>query len=309
VFTDDCGWTWVSEWEWGWAPFHYGRWYCHAHHGWVWIPGTVWGPAWVAWRCGDGFVGWAPLSPRIGWRVGVGLAITDVEVAAIEPHCWCFVGERFVLERRLHTFIVPVARNVTIVNVTKNTTNVTVVNNRVVNRSLDVGRIETVTGRTVPRFKIVERRSAKETRGVVGANQLAVFRPTPVQRPSREAARAPAPGKAATPVPKPAAGATSPPAFKPAPELPKRQESEQRLWEQFRAAKRSELETLHKEELSHPPSGVSPEELRRRHEAELRAWEAEASREKQVLEHWHEREKRGEARGGIPRQKFGFERR
>jgi Family of unknown function (DUF6600) len=28
VYTD-CGWTWVSEREWGWAPFHYGRWFLH----------------------------------------------------------------------------------------------------------------------------------------------------------------------------------------------------------------------------------------------------------------------------------------
>ena len=25
AYTDD-GWTWVSDYEWGWAPFHYGRW-------------------------------------------------------------------------------------------------------------------------------------------------------------------------------------------------------------------------------------------------------------------------------------------
>ena len=22
----EYGWTWVSDWSWGWAPFHYGRW-------------------------------------------------------------------------------------------------------------------------------------------------------------------------------------------------------------------------------------------------------------------------------------------
>ena len=60
----EYGWTWVSEYAWGWAPFHYGRWVSVATRGWCWIPGTVWGPAWVGWRSGGGYAGWAPLPPR-----------------------------------------------------------------------------------------------------------------------------------------------------------------------------------------------------------------------------------------------------
>ena len=60
----DYGWTWVSDWDWGWAPFHYGRWIVAGGYGWCWIPGTNWGPAWVDWRWGGGYVGWAPLGPR-----------------------------------------------------------------------------------------------------------------------------------------------------------------------------------------------------------------------------------------------------
>jgi hypothetical protein len=60
----NAGWTFVSDWNWGWAPFHYGRWYRAPRLGWVWIPGSVWAPAWVDWRYGDGYIGWAPLPPR-----------------------------------------------------------------------------------------------------------------------------------------------------------------------------------------------------------------------------------------------------
>jgi hypothetical protein len=67
----EYGWTWVSDYPWGWAPFHYGRWIILAGYGWCWIPGTMWGPAWVTWRVGDGYVGWAPLPPR-----GVNISIT-----------------------------------------------------------------------------------------------------------------------------------------------------------------------------------------------------------------------------------------
>ena len=64
----EFGWTWVSNWNWGWAPFHYGRWIVIAGYGWCWTPGTMWGPAWVSWRSGGGYVGWAPMPPR-GVRV------------------------------------------------------------------------------------------------------------------------------------------------------------------------------------------------------------------------------------------------
>ena len=60
----EYGWTWVSDWDWGWAPFHYGRWSVFGNRGWCWIPGRVWGPAWVGWRWGRGYAGWAPLAPR-----------------------------------------------------------------------------------------------------------------------------------------------------------------------------------------------------------------------------------------------------
>ena len=59
-----AGWTFVSDYSWGWAPFHYGRWYRAPRLGWVWVPGRTWGPAWVDWRYGDGYIGWAPLPPR-----------------------------------------------------------------------------------------------------------------------------------------------------------------------------------------------------------------------------------------------------
>ncbi len=59
----EAGWTFESDWAWGWAPFHYGRWFVSRDHGWVWAPGLKWAPAWVEWRWGGGFIGWAPLAP------------------------------------------------------------------------------------------------------------------------------------------------------------------------------------------------------------------------------------------------------
>jgi hypothetical protein len=71
VYTD-CGWYWRSDYSWGWAPFHYGRWFQHQRWGWCWTPGTVWGPSWVSWRYTPGYCGWAPLPPAACYRAGGG---------------------------------------------------------------------------------------------------------------------------------------------------------------------------------------------------------------------------------------------
>jgi hypothetical protein len=71
VYTD-WGWTWVSDEPWGWATYHYGRWWWGAGVGWYWVPGRRWGPAWVSWRWSAGYVAWVPLVPRraVLWGVG-----------------------------------------------------------------------------------------------------------------------------------------------------------------------------------------------------------------------------------------------
>lgn len=63
VYTDQWGWYWNSDEDFGWVTYHYGRWYLDRQLGWVWAPSDEWGPAWVNWRQGDNFVGWAPTPP------------------------------------------------------------------------------------------------------------------------------------------------------------------------------------------------------------------------------------------------------
>ncbi len=61
---DDGQWLWVSDYSWGYIPFHYGRWVWIGDRGWSWIPGRAYAPSWVVWRVGeDGYIGWAPMPP------------------------------------------------------------------------------------------------------------------------------------------------------------------------------------------------------------------------------------------------------
>lgn len=80
----DCGWYWVSDEPWAWACYHYGSWIDDPNVGWCWVPGVEWAPAWVNWRIGGDYIGWAPCGPR-----GV----------VIAPSCFVFVEGRHFSER------------------------------------------------------------------------------------------------------------------------------------------------------------------------------------------------------------------
>ena len=79
TYDDTTNYVWVSDYSWGWAPFHYGRWVNASHHGWAWIPGRTYAGAWVVWRSGDagyGYVGWAPAGPDWYWYNGYAVGWT-----------------------------------------------------------------------------------------------------------------------------------------------------------------------------------------------------------------------------------------
>ena len=108
----DYGWVWVSDEPFGWATYHYGRWAWDPRVGWLWVPGTDWGPAWVAWQQGNGYIGWAPLPPAVGFDVSIGIRLGGFNLRfGIAPRDYTFVEERRFLDSRLDGYIVPQARS------------------------------------------------------------------------------------------------------------------------------------------------------------------------------------------------------
>jgi hypothetical protein len=91
----DDDYVWVSDYSWGWAPFHYGRWVYGGGYGWEWIPGRRYAGAWVSWRYGWddwAYVGWAPLSPTWCWHRGIAVGVGFVPVA---PYGFVATGDLF----------------------------------------------------------------------------------------------------------------------------------------------------------------------------------------------------------------------
>jgi hypothetical protein len=141
----DQGWTWMSDEPWGWATDHYGRWANINGTGWVWVPGYRWAPAWVSWRYGGGYAGWAPLPPESfvgaeygnpgGVNVGIGFHFGgDVEVTlGIGAGCYNFLAVGDMGEPNYRGRFIDRSRNYTVINNTTNITNInvnkTVINN------------------------------------------------------------------------------------------------------------------------------------------------------------------------------------
>lgn len=174
--------TWVSDYDWGWATFHYGRWYFDDNYqSWAWVPDYDWGPAWVDWRSGGGYYGWAPMGP--GFSVSVRVNIPTAY--------WVFVPQNRFVYHNVYSYNLPRSRRVKIYN------NTTIINNTVVynNNHYYAGparrEVEKVTRRSYPERRIENSRTAGRT--VASRNSVSAYRPdlqtargtTTAARPSR----------------------------------------------------------------------------------------------------------------------------
>ena len=171
VWTDNYEWMWVSDYDWGWAPFHYGRWDQDANFGWYWVPGYEWSPAWVAWRDGGDYYGWAPIRP------GINISI-NFNIGGYSPpnDFWCFAPRRYITSPRIYDYCVERRQNFTIINYTT-----IIVNNYRYGNNYGFGSgprrydAEQYCGRINPvRF----RESYSPGRSSFRNNEVSIYRPT-----------------------------------------------------------------------------------------------------------------------------------
>ncbi|MEY2561916.1 MAG: hypothetical protein QOH88_109 [Verrucomicrobiota bacterium] len=189
----DVGWTWVSNEDFGWATYHYGRWTRLRDRGWFWVPGREWGPAWVSWRTGGDYVGWAPLPPRGGGEVvyenGPINAQVDLEFD-IGPSYYNFVDVRYMAEPRLRDRLYASDRNETYISSTVNVTNITYSNSTFYNYGPDYNTVNRYSTRPIARLTLqrdnnadlsVAIRSKSMTR--VQGDRLMIAAPLSFQKP------------------------------------------------------------------------------------------------------------------------------
>lgn len=180
----DSGWTWVSYEDYGGVVYHYGRWANLPDEGWVWVPGETWAPAWVSWRTGDAYVGWAPLPPEARWDVGIGFSPWVDARFNIGPGFYSFVGVHDFGAPALGAVIMDRERNVDIINSTTNITNITVNNTNVFVGGPSYAKYSALSSRPIPTLKLVRQTDAAQIRAAGGkvlahqeGNQLMVLAP------------------------------------------------------------------------------------------------------------------------------------
>lgn len=162
VYTDDWGWYWISDGEeqdWGWVTYHYGRWVLDRGLGWVWVGGDEWAPAWVNWRRGDNYVGWAPQPPEE--------ILYDVDD---QPDYWMFVRPQELIAPRL--VFLPFAQRPEYLRDTVIVNRTVAFNDPrrrfAVNPGIPAAFIAAAAHRAIPTFRVRPRVFAR-TQGVQGA--------------------------------------------------------------------------------------------------------------------------------------------
>ena len=165
----DVGWYWQSDYSWGWAPFHYGRWTQHHRIGWVWTPDTVWGPAWVTWRYTDGYCGWAPLPHHAVFEPGIGLFFRGSHVSigfdfGLSWNHFTFIGSDRFCDSNPRAHYLPASR---VENIYQQTTvinnyNITS-NNTVINNGIPASQIPAVARQEVRKVSVREMSPANQT--------------------------------------------------------------------------------------------------------------------------------------------------
>jgi hypothetical protein len=155
----DCGWYWQSDYTWGWAAFHYGRWTNIPHRGWVWVPGNQWGPAWVAWRSTDTYIGWAPLPPGVSLNVLAQLNYNSKPIVpnaslGLPPSVYTFVSTSNLTSRNLPRRVLPIARAQELARNSVLLNNYTFVNNRIFNTGISRDAVAAAAHKPVPEIAL-----------------------------------------------------------------------------------------------------------------------------------------------------------
>ncbi len=136
----DNGWYWDSDEPFGWATYHYGRWYNDDYYGWIWIPDNQWGPSWVEWRYNDDYIGWAPLPPYASFSMDFGIHFSIGWRSHYQY--WNFVDYGHFCDHRVNYYIINDNRASRIFGNTRYRNNYYSDGNRIVNGGVDRNFVE-----------------------------------------------------------------------------------------------------------------------------------------------------------------------
>ncbi|HEX8531098.1 MAG TPA: DUF6600 domain-containing protein, partial [Cytophagales bacterium] len=132
---------------------------------WAWVPGPDWGPAWVAWRSGGGYYGWAPLGPGVNIQVNV----------VIPARHWVFVPQRYITYPQPYRYCAPHHQVVNIYHNSVYVHNIYRTDNQVYVSGPHRDEIARATRREVPVYRVEE--AARPGRTAARNGTVEVYRP------------------------------------------------------------------------------------------------------------------------------------
>ncbi|TLD69063.1 hypothetical protein FEM03_19535 [Phragmitibacter flavus] len=190
------GWTWVSEEEFGWATYHYGRW-VFIDTFWAWVPGYEWAPAWVSWRTGGDYVGWAPLPPEAQWSNDRGFDSSVDVVYDIGPRYYNFIPIIHFGATNYRPHLIGRDRNITIIRETTNITSISYHQSDIRLNRIHIGgpRYDDLSRRSeqnIRRLKLIQHRDRgndrQHHRSRVENDRFSVFAPSITRKENRNIA-------------------------------------------------------------------------------------------------------------------------
>ena len=286
LWSDD-GWFWDADEDWGWMPFHYGRWGWDNDCGWFWTPGRDWGPAWVFWRFGDLYCGWAPIPPGIAFGAGMDF---DTLALGLPFNFWVFVNGSHFLDNDLRRFCLPYERNATIIGLTQFRNRYGFRGGRMIDEGIDVDSIRRATGHPVTRYALAN--ADRPGRLSISGNEARVYRPSfqenrqaqPKQFMGREEARREL-GTARIYEP-PRQGRATPPEKA----VRKKQAEERSMLQRSQAQERQTIQRRQTEELRKAPSPSDRAMMQQKQRAQMAEQQKKHQAEAQQMNERHRTE-------------------
>ncbi len=172
----DYGWTWVSYDPFGADPFHYGTWVWIDSYGWSWVPGFVWGPAWVTWAYTDSYIGWACLPPSFDITVA-GYAGSPI---VVPQNQYVFVPVNSFVGTTVSSVRVPIQQNASILTQAHKATRFSVSGGIVRASDPPPSFVQRVTGKTLHRTSLSSQKLRVTTiaaAGVVSGKRVRIVAP------------------------------------------------------------------------------------------------------------------------------------
>ena len=153
-------------------------WLNNPRYGWVWRPGNIWAPAWVAWRNTSEHAGWAPLPPgaplNLGGRSPAAFGLT--------ASSFVFVRFEYFLKPHVESFAESPNDAAVLFRSSTAANNYTVSGGKIFNLGVTTSQISSAIHRPVRQFALQDVSTAGSANQSLGRGVLAVYRPVVAEK-------------------------------------------------------------------------------------------------------------------------------